>query len=327
VTCPFCGQTDNITEKDPTAQKCSKCGHGMKQTPNQDAHVGLQGGEAFGDASFPDSCFAYVPDSAKGSDGKKSDRKLPYKNADGSVDLAHVRNALARLNQTDGISADEKARIQTMLQNILKRESPEYNPEEMLAKLLKESAAQKAENLKLQEQVETVEKEKKKLQEEIRVQAGKLSDYEFDLKQRESKLKSLDESYQQLHKDFLRVDTERKFAFKERDEVQVKLAAEVQSKMNAIKEQSNLQIECAEANERVSKTASENLELSKKLAEYSRKVNDKDKVIAEKEKALSEKDADLTKMNDKVKKALRFQSWAWKELQKAGVAVVESAES
>jgi hypothetical protein len=87
--------------------------------------------EAFGDASFPDSCFAYVPASAKGENGNKSDRKLPYKNADGSISMDHVRNALARLDQTDGIPAGEKDRIRNMLQNILKRENPDYQPEKL----------------------------------------------------------------------------------------------------------------------------------------------------------------------------------------------------
>jgi len=79
--------------------------------------------EAFGDASFPDSCFAFVPDSAKGADGNKSERKLPYKNADGTVDLPHVRNALARLNQTTGIPSDKKEAIQKTLENILAKEN------------------------------------------------------------------------------------------------------------------------------------------------------------------------------------------------------------
>jgi hypothetical protein len=88
--------------------------------------------ESFGDASFPDSCFAYVPASAKGENGNKSDRKLPYKNADGSISMDHVRNALARLDQTDGIPTGEKDRIRNMLQNILKRENPDYEkPKEM----------------------------------------------------------------------------------------------------------------------------------------------------------------------------------------------------
>lgn len=53
---------------------------------------------------LPDSAFAYIEDGGKKDDeGKttpRSLRHLPYKNADGKVDPAHVRNALARLSQT-----------------------------------------------------------------------------------------------------------------------------------------------------------------------------------------------------------------------------------
>jgi hypothetical protein len=84
--------------------------------------------ESWGDASFPDSSFMYVPDSAKGKDGKKSDRKLPVKTADGKVDIPHVRNALARLNQTQGIPAAAKAEIKKKLQAMLKKDNPDYKP-------------------------------------------------------------------------------------------------------------------------------------------------------------------------------------------------------
>jgi len=86
--------------------------------------------EGWGDSSFPDSCFAYVPDSAKGVDGNKSDRKLPYKDKDGTVSLSHVRNGLARLDQTQGIPDAEKTRIRTLLQNILKKANPDYTAPE-----------------------------------------------------------------------------------------------------------------------------------------------------------------------------------------------------
>jgi len=81
-------------------------------------------------ADWPDSCYAYVPESAKGKDGRKSDRKIPYKWPDGSIGpLNIIRNALARLAQekTD-IPDDEKARITKMLQGILKKENPDYVP-------------------------------------------------------------------------------------------------------------------------------------------------------------------------------------------------------
>lgn len=61
--------------------------------------------------ALPDSSFAHVSGDV---------RKLPYKDKDGKVDLPHVRNALARLNQTQGISDDEKSKIRTKLQGALK---------------------------------------------------------------------------------------------------------------------------------------------------------------------------------------------------------------
>lgn len=55
--------------------------------------------------NLPDSCFAYIePGGEKDDEGKtvpRSKRHLPYKDKDGKPDAAHVRNALARLPQTD----------------------------------------------------------------------------------------------------------------------------------------------------------------------------------------------------------------------------------
>lgn len=54
---------------------------------------------------LPDSSFAVIlPGGEKDADGKttpRSLRKLPYKDADGTVDAPHLRNALARLEGTD----------------------------------------------------------------------------------------------------------------------------------------------------------------------------------------------------------------------------------
>jgi phage I-like protein len=71
--------------------------------------------------SLPDSSFAYVsPD--------KKTRKLPYKDESGKVDLPHLRNALSRLDQTDGISDADKKTIRTKLENILKKQSSDVAP-------------------------------------------------------------------------------------------------------------------------------------------------------------------------------------------------------
>lgn len=52
---------------------------------------------------LPDSSFAYVEPGDKDEDGKttpRSKRHFPYKNANGEIDLPHLRNALARLSQS-----------------------------------------------------------------------------------------------------------------------------------------------------------------------------------------------------------------------------------
>jgi ssDNA-binding Zn-finger/Zn-ribbon topoisomerase 1 len=62
--------------------------------------------------NLPDDAFAYIaPGGEKDEQSKtvpRTLRNLPYKNAEGNLDADHVRNALARLDQTD-ISAEGKA--------------------------------------------------------------------------------------------------------------------------------------------------------------------------------------------------------------------------
>lgn len=68
--------------------------------------------------NLPDSSFAYISGGGKkDSSGKttpRSLRHLPYKDANGKIDSAHVRNALARLNQTQ-IPASAKASARAKL--------------------------------------------------------------------------------------------------------------------------------------------------------------------------------------------------------------------
>lgn len=73
--------------------------------------------------NLPDSSFAYIePGGSKDGDGKtapRSLRHLPYKDADGKVDPAHCRNALARLPQTQGIPDGERPKIEAKLRAAL----------------------------------------------------------------------------------------------------------------------------------------------------------------------------------------------------------------
>lgn len=68
--------------------------------------------------TFPDSSFAYVEEGEKDESGRttpRSKRHLPYKDANGKVDAAHVRNALQRLEQTqipDSAKASARSKLE-----------------------------------------------------------------------------------------------------------------------------------------------------------------------------------------------------------------------
>ena len=84
---------------------------------------------------LPDSAFAWIDPKYKSDESDdKSLRKLPYKDADGEVDLPHVRNALARLNGTDGPSDAEKATIRKKLEGLL--ESTKERDSKLLRKVI-----------------------------------------------------------------------------------------------------------------------------------------------------------------------------------------------
>ena len=66
--------------------------------------------------SLPNSAFLYVE---AGAATDKSKRHLPYKDASGKIDLPHLRNAIARIPQMKGISAELKARLQAKARRLL----------------------------------------------------------------------------------------------------------------------------------------------------------------------------------------------------------------
>src|SRR5262252_2174156 len=80
---------------------------------------------------LPDSSFLYVaPGGSKDSDGKTTPRSLrsfPYKDANGSVDLPHLRNALSRIPQSN-LPASVKQTLTTKAQKILDGQRSEDGP-------------------------------------------------------------------------------------------------------------------------------------------------------------------------------------------------------
>lgn len=77
--------------------------------------------------SLPDSSFLFVESGGKkDSDGKtepRSLRHLPYKDASGKIDLAHLRNAIARIPQMTGVSDTLKNQLQSRARKLLDAKS------------------------------------------------------------------------------------------------------------------------------------------------------------------------------------------------------------
>jgi len=59
--------------------------------------------------SLPNSSFAVIETGYKDGESPKSARHLPFKDANGKVDLPHLRNALARLNQIKPVLGNDTA--------------------------------------------------------------------------------------------------------------------------------------------------------------------------------------------------------------------------
>ncbi len=80
---------------------------------------------------LPDSAFLYVESGGeKDEDGKTKPRSLrhfPYKDADGKVDLPHLRNALARIPQSNlpqDVKDKVSAKAEKLLEGMKKSEAP-----------------------------------------------------------------------------------------------------------------------------------------------------------------------------------------------------------
>lgn len=75
--------------------------------------------------NLPDSAFLYIqPGGQKDNEGKtkpRNFRHFPYKDASGKVDLPHLRNAIARIPQSNapGLSADKKRQLQDRARKML----------------------------------------------------------------------------------------------------------------------------------------------------------------------------------------------------------------
>jgi hypothetical protein len=102
----------------------------LAKTARAEAEIEMRGRKAVWDVAYmnslPDSAFLYVaPGGTKDSDGKtvpRSLRSFPYKDAQGNVDMPHLRNALSRIPQSN-LPAAVKDRCTQTAQRILDQQS------------------------------------------------------------------------------------------------------------------------------------------------------------------------------------------------------------
>jgi len=84
---------------------------------------------------LPDSSFLYIESGGEKDDGGKtaprSLRMFPYKDSAGKVDLPHLRNALARIPQSNRIDAATKERLTKKARGILEDETEQSEMAEM----------------------------------------------------------------------------------------------------------------------------------------------------------------------------------------------------
>lgn len=81
--------------------------------------------------SLPDSSFAVVEPCAK---EKKNARHLPYKDASGKIDLAHLKNALARMNQIKSVCGGSDEALRAKAKSKLVPLAKKYFPDSTFAK-------------------------------------------------------------------------------------------------------------------------------------------------------------------------------------------------
>ncbi|RLI40433.1 hypothetical protein DRO59_09305, partial [Candidatus Bathyarchaeota archaeon] len=153
--------------------------------------------------SLPDSCFAVIePAYKRGETKDKRARHLPYKDKDGKIDLPHLRNALARMDQikpvTDSITADE---LRAQARKVLIPLAKKYLPNSQWAQGERVDEHGKAETEKAKAEAceeegngsdkvrESLEKTVKMLEAQIEKQQAKIQELTKEKQELEEKLR------------------------------------------------------------------------------------------------------------------------------------------
>lgn len=141
--CPKCGYKEEHERGEPCASKeCLECGVKMERLMEKatwtTAYVN----------TLPDSSFLYVEDGDKDEEGKtkpRSKRHFPYRDADGKIDVPHLRNAIQRIPQSNapGLTEEKKKALQEKARKLLEKENKEAPKEEKAGRRLRKPMVQK----------------------------------------------------------------------------------------------------------------------------------------------------------------------------------------
>ena len=152
--------------------------------------------------NLPDSAFAHIESGGeKDSDGKtvpRSLRHFPYKNANGEIDLPHLRNALARAPQSPfGDEAMKKLMVAAKAMNVGEFsedsiDKPKTKRKNM-PKFKIDSVEYETEDSALAQTIVKTVSELEKVQGEFQKLQGKCDALESDLKAKDAKIKELEE--------------------------------------------------------------------------------------------------------------------------------------
>jgi len=132
--------------------------------------------------TLPDSSFALVKNPVK---DKATDRDLPYKDADGKVDPAYIRNALARIPEVKGFNEETVARAKALLLRAaakvgIKAEETKRNKmaeERVESELLKEAGEKET---KMAEDIKTKDEKLISMSDELKTKEKEITEFKVD---------------------------------------------------------------------------------------------------------------------------------------------------
>ncbi len=315
--CPMCGQVDALTQKDCSLQKCSRdsCGHQMQVQTDR-----------AGKKEYTPNVLADAP--AKVDNGPPDPNVKPSTIPD--VGIIDSNFGVGNLTEIARLKADMAEKQATWTHKEMNYEIEIKNQRENIALVNDKNATLLRENQKipaLEEQRKAMENRliaiadtNEKLKGKNEAYARQIGDLEKDRNKAEEKATRLNEKASEQ-------DAELEKLRRELNKESQQRASSEQKALNETQERSRIQLENADLRNEVAKVMRELSGLTEKRAEDAKKIYE-----AEHEKKalvtkIAEKETEIGRMQQKVQKALKFQSWAWKQLRGAGVAVVESAET